>query len=179
MKNRFFKNFLIFTLCFLATPHLFAEVSPSRQKLIDNALTFRGIPYKYAGKIPETGFDCSGFVSYVANDALNIKLSPSTTQMFREVKKISISEREPGDLIFFAVKGSDGISRVNHVAIYLGKYTGSGALNGKRLMVHAASDGPSTGVIVSDVEENYWKNHFYSYARILPSTKDTKTQAEK
>jgi hypothetical protein len=43
-------------------------------------------------------------------------------------------------------------------------------------MVHAASDGPETGVIVSSIDERYWKNHFYGYARFLPTTKEESAQ---
>ena len=173
MKKRLLTFVTVLTcgaLCALLP--LSAEVSERRQKLIDYGLTLRGTPYKYAGKTPETGFDCSGFVSYVANHALDIRLSPSASQMYAQVTPIAEKDREPGDLIFFAVKTESGALRISHVGIYLGKYTGNGPLSGSRLMVHAASDGPRTGVIVSDIEERYWKNHFYGYGRILPASGD-------
>ncbi|HCA19429.1 MAG TPA: gamma-glutamyl hydrolase, partial [Treponema sp.] len=45
------------------------KVSSKRQKLIDTGLALQGTPYKYAGRTPKSGFDCSGFVSYVAKEA--------------------------------------------------------------------------------------------------------------
>ncbi len=147
------------------------KVSSQRQELIDYGMKLRGSPYKYAGRT-KAGFDCSGFVSYVAKNALGITLTPQTSQMYANMTHIKESEREPGDLMFFAVKGSDGILRINHVSIYLGVYNGSGKFHGKRLMLHAASDGPQTGVIVSAIDERYWKNHFYGYARFLPATRE-------
>ncbi|HAK68619.1 MAG TPA: NlpC/P60 family protein [Treponema sp.] len=146
------------------------KVSSKRQKLIDTGLALQGTPYKYAGRTPKSGFDCSGFVSYVAKEALGLKLTAQASQMYADVPHISADEREPGDLIFFAIKGNDGIYRISHVGIYLGLYTGEGKFSGQRVFLHSASDGPYTGVIVSSIEENYWKNHFYGYGRIVPAT---------
>ncbi|MBR7064252.1 MAG: hypothetical protein IKI31_03810, partial [Treponema sp.] len=36
---------------------------------------------------------------------------------------------------------------------------------------HAASDGPNTGIIISSLNESYWKNHYYGFGRFLPSVK--------
>lgn len=163
---------IVIALAFLCTiPSLAApKVSEQRQKLIDYALSLRGTKYAYAGRNPEAGFDCSGFVSYAVHNSLEMPLSSQSSVIYAESEHIEEADREPGDLIFFAVKGSDGSMRINHVGIYLGTYHGSGSLDGKRVFVHAASDGPRTGVIVSAIDETYWKNHFYGYARILPAT---------
>lgn len=142
-------------------------VSAARQKFIDYGLTLRGIPYVYGGKTEE-GFDCSGFVSYVANHGAGKQLSPSSSAMYNQVKKISTEERLPGDLIFFAYKGTDGKYHIQHVGIYIGLYEGSNEkFNGKHLFLHCASDGPETGVIVSSIDERYWKNLFYGYGRFM------------
>lgn len=142
-------------------------VSAERQKLIEYGLKLRGIPYVYGGKT-EKGFDCSGFVSYVANHGAGKQLSPSSSAMYNQVKKISTEERLPGDLIFFAYLGSDGKYHIQHVGIYIGLYEGiNEKFSGKRLFVHCASDGPETGVIVSSIDEKYWKNLFYGYGRFM------------
>ena len=42
-----------------------ATATPFRKKVIDYGQKFIGTDYKYAGTSPKTGFDCSGFTSYV------------------------------------------------------------------------------------------------------------------
>lgn len=157
------------------------SVSPERQQLIDFALTLRGIPYVYAGKTPD-GFDCSGFVSYTLNYGANIILPPSSKGIYSSarVEKIEEKEREPGDLVFFKTTDSPDIS---HVGIYLGVFEGKdeksknasingvGKLEGKRLFIHAASDGPQTGVIISSIDSGYWAEHLAGYGRVLSETK--------
>ncbi len=168
-NRKFILRFLFLVLIFAvicAVPLAAApRVSNQRQKLIDYGLTLQGIRYRYGGKKPETGFDCSGFVAYVARESLGINISASAAQMYEKIEHIEESDREPGDLIFFCVG-----SRITHVGIYLGLYSGEGKLNGERIFLHAASDGSRTGVIVSSINERYWKNHFKGYGRILPAT---------
>ncbi len=183
----------IATFCFLAALAVFipvncfsqankgkATVSQERQQLIDFALTLRGTPYRYAGKTPD-GFDCSGFVSYALNYGANVILPPSSKGIYASAKvtKIEVKDREPGDLVFFKTTSSPDIS---HVGIYLGRYEGKdekgksatlagiGKLEGKRLFIHAASDGPETGVIVSSLDDGYWAKHLTGYGRVLAET---------
>ena len=52
-------------------------------------------------------------------------------------------------------------------------------LNGKRVFISAVSDGPKTGVILSAIDEKFWKNHFFAYGRILPpSQEDLEKEAD-
>lgn len=168
--------FGLFTALFvsLVTQHCLAsdapKVSPERQKFIDYAISLLDTPYKYAGKTPETGFDCSGYVSYAANFGAGVLLPPSSSSMYKKVEIIDEREREPGDLMFFKTTSSGGIS---HVGIYLGLYHGEGKykkFKNKRIFIHAASDGPETGVIISAIDDSYWANHFAGWGRILPKT---------
>src|SRR5574344_905118 len=144
-----------------AVPAFAEKVSDARQKLITYSLKFRGTPYLYGATGPDS-FDCSGFVFTMIGDSCGIKLPHSASGIFNsdKMEHISPTVREPGDLTFF--KSSDGT--VNHVAIYLGK----------RKFIHAASDGPHTGVIVSTLDENYWHTHYAGSARFLPTTKQAK-----
>ena len=143
------------------------KVSDERQRLIDAAIALRGTPYRYAGKTRETGFDCSGFVSYVANVGAGVIIPPSSANIYKSVEIIEEKEREPGDLMFFKTTGSDSIS---HVGIYLGIYHGEGKYKNKRIFIHAASDGPETGVIISAIDDSYWSRHLCGWGRILPKT---------
>ncbi|MDQ7251775.1 C40 family peptidase, partial [Pediococcus pentosaceus] len=72
------------------------------------------IPYVWGGKTT-SGFDCSGFVSYVYQHSAGISLPSYTVAMESYVTKKSVSAAQPGDLLFW---GSAGLTY--HVAIYLG-----------------------------------------------------------
>lgn len=167
----FRRSFVLGLVIFSSIFNIFAEipVSEERQKFIDAGLEYQGVPYVYGGKNPATGLDCSGFVAYAAKVALDKNIFNSAAGMYESVEHIDESIKEPGDLIFFAVKEGDGY-RVSHVGIYLGIYHGEGKLNGERIFLHSASDGRHTGVIVSSINDNYWKKYFWGYGRILPPT---------
>lgn len=160
------KYLLLFLLFIMVASSLAAKTTEKRQAVIDLALSCGGTPYKWGGTSRD-GFDCSGFVQYVYLNAVGKKLPRTAEEMLSVCKKISPSEKQPGDLIFF---GSSG--KISHVGIYCGKYTNHKNpdyfLNGKRVFISAMSDGDRTGVKIADIEAPYWKNHFYCYGRILP-----------
>jgi len=121
------------------------EAPTLRQQIASTAIQYRGIPYQSAGKTPETGFDCSGFTSYVMQQ-YNIRLSPSTRTQYEQGKVKSIEDAQPGDLIFFRQRPKDPIS---HVALVV--YRDAFTLR----VVHSTS---SRGVIEEDLmQSGYWK----------------------
>jgi cell wall-associated NlpC family hydrolase len=103
-------------------------------QVVAEAERFLGVPYRWGGTSPQTGFDCSGFVQYVYGQ-LGISLPRTSEEQAHVGTPVpSLAEAEPGDLVFFP--GSDGTaSAPGHVGIYLG--------NG--LMI----DAPQTGQTVS------------------------------
>ena len=75
-----------------------------------------GIPYRYGGKNP-SGFDCSGFTSYIYREAFRMNIKPVTTEQYRLGQEISRNKLNFGDLIFFNTTG-----RIpSHVGIYVRK----------------------------------------------------------
>ncbi|WP_207670782.1 C40 family peptidase [Clostridium sp. AWRP] len=84
--------------------------SSKQDQIISYAKQFLGVPYVWGGKTP-SGFDCSGFVSYVFAH-FGISLTPYTYTMFGEGTQVSLDNIQPCDLVFFFNKG--------HVAIYIG-----------------------------------------------------------
>ncbi len=93
-----------------------AQASEDAGKLLDYANQFLGIPYRYGGSTPTSGFDCSGFTTYVFRNALGISLPRTSTEQSQTYTRIdSIAALQPGDLVFF---GKD--DKVNHVGIYAG-----------------------------------------------------------
>lgn len=123
------------------------------QKILTSSFSMLGIPYVYGG-MSKSGVDCSGFVGMVYQDACNMNLPRSAHDIYLKSQKVATtSSLEPGDLVFFSASGR----RISHVGIYLGD----------EQFIHAASDGPKTGVIVSKLAERYWKRTFVGGGKVL------------
>src|SRR5262249_42590269 len=117
--------------------------------IVGIASKYLGYPYVWGGTSPRTGFDCSGFVSYVyraAGDPIPRDLW-GQLQSGTRVSRWSLS---PGDIVFFANTYEAGLS---HDGIYIG---------GGRF-IHAADYG--IGVEVSSLSDAYWSAHYYSATR--------------
>lgn len=107
--------------------------------------------YKYAGgrnayDVENGLFDCSGYVSWAFRQA-GVSVSASTAGLSSTGTKVSTSEMQPGDMVFFNTYKTDG-----HVGIYLGnnKFIGSQS---------------STGVAIADMGSGYWANNFKGHVR--------------
>ena len=81
--------------------------------VVSIAFQYLGIPYKWAGATPATGFDCSGLVQYVYAQ-LGVSLPHNAAAQFNSPLAVSVprNQLQPGDLVFF-----DGL---DHVGIYIG-----------------------------------------------------------
>ena len=120
-------------------------------RMIQEAEKYLGMAYVWGGASPETGFDCSGFVSWVINNSGNgWDVGRQTAEGLRgSCMAVSPSEAKPGDLIFF--QGTYNTSGASHVGIYAG--------NG--MMIHAGNP-----IKYSNINTPYWQGHFLSYGRI-------------
>ena len=107
-----------------------------------------GTPYRYSGDCKE-GVDCSGFVCMLYNESFGIKLAQTSADIFKETKPLKKSALKEGDLVFFKIKKK----RISHVGVYVG--------NNK--FVHASVQ---NGVIISDLDEAYYKKYFYKGGRV-------------
>ena len=105
-------------------------------------------PYCYAGRTKD-GVDCSDFVSVVYDSAYNIHLTGSSDFMFTKVVAVEKKDLQEGDLVFFKIKKN----RISHVGIYLTK----------NKFAHASV---SAGVVVSDLDEEYYKKYFFKGGRV-------------
>ena len=163
------RKVVVYTLAFflfvLIVPHVCAQnsiaMSPAeaaiaRQKLVDYSKQFIGKPY-VSGGIGPNSFDCSGLIFTVSREAISVQLPRTTKAMFNASREIDDDTREAGDLVFFKTTGSGDVS---HVGLYIGGTQ----------FIHAASDGPNTGVIISSLKESYWKSHYYCTRRFLPAS---------
>lgn len=114
----------------------------SLASLYDEAEEWLKTPYRRGG-MSEKGMDCSGLASTIYKNVFDIKLQRSSNDISRkDVNDLSKEELKPGDLVFFGT--SRKVQRVNHVGVYLGN----------DLFVHAST---SQGVIISSLDENYYK----------------------
>ena len=122
--------------------------------LLDRSKTLLGTPYRYGGSSRKTGFDCSGFVSYVYKEELGIKLPRTTGELLKmDAPVIARSDLEPGDLILFNDRGR---GRVTHVGIYMGDDE----------FIHSSSK-RSGGVRVDKLSNRYWNASYLQAKRVL------------
>lgn len=72
--------------------------------------------YRFGGKNPASGLDCSGMVSYVFAKAAGLKLGGSAADIAKHGQEISRDRLRPGDLVFFNTRNRP----YSHVGIYIG-----------------------------------------------------------
>ena len=86
-----------------------APVASSRGARVAGIATrYLGIPYRWGGASPATGFDCSGFVMYLYAK-VGVALPHNAAAQYRYGRSISRSNLAPGDLVFFDGLGHNGI----------------------------------------------------------------------
>lgn len=159
-KRTNFIFFIIFTVL-LATGNIFAQTvtvqdaAKVRAALVDNAKKYAGAAYEY-GAIGPNSFDCSGFIYTTASESTGIQLPRTVKALYSFVQVIPQNQLEKGDIVFFRTTGDGTIS---HAGLYIGK----------NQFMHAVSDGPNTGVIISSLKESTWKNAYAGSGRFLPS----------
>lgn len=85
----------------------------STDEVVQYALQFRGIKYKWGGNTPEEGFDCSGYVRYVYAH-FGVYLPRTSYTQINVGTPVSRDELQPGDLVFF------GYGTPHHVGMYIG-----------------------------------------------------------
>jgi hypothetical protein len=130
----------------------FVDHSIGREEISIQAMSLVGIPYRWGGNTPESGFDCSGLVRYVVARAADVDLPRTTADISRRGESIDPDEIAPGDLIFFNTTGRPH----SHVGIYVGKLR----------FVNAPSTG---GTVRLDYLTNpYWARHFDGIRRVAP-----------
>ncbi|NND64146.1 MAG: C40 family peptidase [Flavobacteriaceae bacterium] len=132
-----------------------ASVSTKKiSKIIKHAQSFEGTRYKFGGT-SKKGMDCSGLV-YVSFKQEKIALPRISRDMAKKGIRIRLSETEKGDLVFFQTNKNRRV--INHVGLVVEKKKGD------IRFIHATS---SKGVIVSSLDEKYWKNAFVEVRRII------------
>ncbi|MCR4789929.1 MAG: C40 family peptidase [Treponemataceae bacterium] len=130
-------------------------VAQKRLAVIEECKKYIGTPYVLGGE-SKNGIDCSGLVMITARDIAGVMLPRKASEIYSYVRVISETQRQPGDLVFFSTVNK---GQVSHVGVYIGKGQ----------FIHAVSDGPNTGVIVSSLEQGYWKQRYVGTGSYFPS----------
>lgn len=126
---------------------------PVKAKVIEKAKSFVGTRYKYGGTTKK-GMDCSGLI-YTSYLAENIALPRTSRAMSHLGKRLNLKEVTIGDLLFFETDKKKRV--INHVGLVVE------AAPAKILFIHSTS---SRGVIISSLDENYWKDNFVMARRV-------------
>jgi peptidoglycan DL-endopeptidase CwlO len=93
-------------------------VPGSGAAVVAAASRYVGVPYRWGGTDPATGLDCSGLTQRVYAD-LGIDLPRTSAQQATSGRAVaSLSDAQPGDLVFF--DSSTARSGIDHVGIYVG-----------------------------------------------------------
>ena len=127
----------------------------SNLKLYQFVYDWIGTPYRLGGGTKK-GIDCSGFAFQLYNKVFNTIIGSNSRNIFSMVNPINKDELKEGDLVFFKI----GSRSITHVGVYMG--------NNK--FAHASS---SKGVMISDLDESYWRRYYYKGGRLLASLRES------
>jgi cell wall-associated NlpC family hydrolase len=120
-------------------------------QVTEYALGMLGIQYKFGGNSPESGFDCSGLVRHVFQQATGISLPHNAAEQSKSGREVAADELRPGDLVFFNTRKF----AFSHVGIYLGD----------NKFVHAPRKGKPVQVV--DITHPYWQKAYDGARRLL------------
>jgi cell wall-associated NlpC family hydrolase len=146
--------FLLLVTACQSNPHHRAsrQTGSGTNDVTEYALSLQGIPYKYGGTSPDSGFDCSGFVGHVYKHTLGKTLPRSSEDISRTDGAQKVDVLRPGDLVFYNTLHKS----YSHVGIYLG--------DGQ--FIHSPSSGKTVSIV--NMDEEYWSKRYNGARRIRP-----------
>ncbi|MDR1888101.1 MAG: C40 family peptidase [Zoogloeaceae bacterium] len=120
------------------------EATQQGKDVVMYALGLIGTDYRFGGKNPEAGLDCSGMVAYIFQQAARYKISGNAASIALKGRNIRPEAIRPGDLVFFNTLNRPR----SHVGIYIGDLR----------FVHAPS---SNGQVrIDSLENSYYSTRF-------------------
>jgi len=122
-----------------------------REALLAQHERWAGTPYRLGGT-GVGGIDCSALVQNVFSETFHLQLPRSTEGLVQQGTQVARDALQVGDLVFFRPPG-----RYQHVGIYVGD----------GYFLHAST---SKGVILSKLNNSYWKRHYWQARRTLEPT---------
>jgi cell wall-associated NlpC family hydrolase len=119
-------------------------------RLIEFIDNWYGTRYRYGGN-DKSGVDCSGFSKEFINNLYTTLIPRTSSEQYKQSKRVSKSNLQQGDLVFFYTRGRR--NGVSHVGVYL--------CNNK--FVHAST---SNGVTINDLDDEYYARNYAGAGRV-------------
>lgn len=121
------------------------------EPLLEQIDDWYGTPYVFGGT-SKSGIDCSAFSRMILSSVFNTSIPRTAQQQYDISEHIKKDQLKEGDLVFFH---TERYGRITHVGVFL--------QNNK--FVHAST----TGVMISDLDEDYWRKHYRGAGRAMPN----------
>ncbi|WP_423146454.1 C40 family peptidase [Rubrolithibacter danxiaensis] len=131
-----------------------AMSATSNLKLYQFVYDWIGTPYRLGGDTKK-GIDCSGFAYQLYDKVFNTVIGNNSRNIFSMVNPVDKDELKEGDLVFFKIKSRS----ISHMGVYIGD----------NKFAHASS---SRGVMISNLDEPYWKRYYYKGGRLIESLRE-------
>lgn len=126
------------------------EAAGHGEDIIEYSKEYIGTIYKSGGTTP-SGFDCSGFLTYIFSN-FDISLPRTSSDQFSSGKDVKKEDLIPGDLVFFTTNGKGTVS---HAGMYIGDNN----------FIHAST---SNGIMISSLDDPYyWKSKYIGAKRYI------------
>lgn len=123
----------------------------TQKRIVEEAMTWLGTPYKYAGNEKGVGTDCSGLVLEVYRKIAGKDLPRNSAKQAEFCESLKENQLTEGDLVFFAT-GKDP-DKISHVGIIIDEDS----------FVHAST---SKGVVVSTFSNDYYRRTFKKFGKV-------------
>jgi len=131
-----------YRLCYYSQCFGYPVSGINNERLFDCIDLWNGTKYKFSGGDVE-GIDCSRFVMMVYNYAYGKPIDGSAAELYEKSTHIKKEDLQQGDLVFFKIEHR----KISHVGVYIGD----------NKFAHAST---SSGIIISDLDEPYYKKYF-------------------
>ena len=127
-------------------------------RVVGTADQYIGVPYRFGGTSPASGFDGSGFVQYVfAKHGVSLPRTAGEQAQVGQTLTADWRAVSAGDLVMFADEG-----RINHVAIYAGR----------NRIIHSSSTGGGVRYDDLTTQRGEWfSDHMVAARRVSPDSR--------
>ncbi|ENO90532.1 C40 family peptidase [Thauera linaloolentis] len=100
-----------------STPYFALDDEAHAREMVLFALGLLDTGYRFGGRNPEAGLDCSGMVAWIVENISGKRLPHNAAQIADRTRPIKVSQLQPGDLVFFNTLKR----RHSHMGIYIGE----------------------------------------------------------